>query len=103
MSGKRQIFPDPSRKPEPHVLGRRDDLGPWIALERLRLGMSQDDLGNAAGTSQMAVSAWEHGQDMRLSRLIEVAHVLGFKVILAPDEERGLPDGRPVHETHHPH
>ncbi len=54
-----------------------------IRSGRRRAGISQAELANRAGTTQSAISRWEHGHDEpRLKRLGEVLEACGLRPTL---------------------
>ena len=64
-----------------------------IASERKRLGMSQEDLAIAIGTSRDSVKKWEAGAPMKLSNLIDMAELFDCSL----DYLMGRSDDRIVH------
>lgn len=63
--------------------------GPLVREARTRAGLSQGDLAERLGTTQSAVSRWEHGHDEpRLSRLAAILAACGVRadVTFAPDD-----------------
>lgn len=64
-----------------------------IASERKRLGMSQEDLAKAIGTSRDSVKKWEAGAPMKLSFLLGMADL--FECSL--DYIMGRSDDRILH------
>jgi len=63
--------------------------GPLVREARTRAGLSQADLADRLGTTQSAVSRWEHGHDEpRLSRLAAILAACGVRAELAfaPDD-----------------
>jgi HTH-type transcriptional regulator/antitoxin HipB len=63
-----------------------------IRSERLRRNWSQQDLAAKAGLTQSQLSRIEHGADVRLSTLLEVARVLDLDIRLVPREMVGSVD-----------
>jgi transcriptional regulator with XRE-family HTH domain len=62
--------------------------GPLVREARIQAGLSQVDLAERLGTTQSAVSRWEHGHDEpRLSRLTAILAACGVRAGLtfAPD------------------
>lgn len=63
--------------------------GPLVREVRTRAGLSQSELADRLGTTQSAVSRWEHGHDEpRLSRLAAILAACGVRAELtfAPDD-----------------
>jgi transcriptional regulator with XRE-family HTH domain len=63
--------------------------GPLVREARTQAGLSQVDLAERLGTTQSAVSRWEHGHDEpRLSRLAAILAACGVRAGLtfAPDD-----------------
>jgi len=63
--------------------------GPLVREVRTRAGLSQSELAERLGTTQSAVSRWEHGHDEpRLSRLTAILAACGVRAELtfAPDD-----------------
>ena len=64
-------------------------LGAEIAAARRRLGLSQQELGEFAGTDRFYVGALEHGkQTEHLRRLVEVLDALGLELTVVSRTER---------------
>lgn len=59
-----------------------------IKTQRVRLGLTQAELGKRLGVDQTAVALWERGVGPKRSRLPEVAKALECTVaeLLEPDE-----------------
>ena len=74
----------------PRELGRLDTAA-LIRDARRRAGLSQAALAEALGTTQSAVSRWEHGrEEPRRSRLVEILDACGLQAsinISAIDED----------------
>lgn len=64
-----------------------------IASERKRLGMSQEDLAMAIGTSRDSVKKWEGGAPMKLSFLLGMAELFDCSL----DYLMGRSDDRILH------
>jgi len=63
-----------------------------IRSERLRRNWSQQDLAARAGLTQSQLSRIEHGADVRLSTLLEVARILDLDIRFVPREMIGSVD-----------
>ncbi len=59
-------------------------VGRLLAAERERLSVSQSELARRLGVSGANLSRIEHGADLRVSTLIELARALGFEPMLVP-------------------
>jgi transcriptional regulator with XRE-family HTH domain len=56
-----------------------------LRLRRLKLGLSQSELGNSVGMPQSQVARIENGStDIRLSTLLEISRALGLEAVLIP-------------------
>lgn len=67
-----------------------EDIGGALKAARERLGLSQRDLADAAGTDQARISKIESGDiDLRLSSLVDLTRSLGIELVLA--DRRHLP------------
>lgn len=67
-----------------------EDIGATLKVARERLGLSQRELADAAGTDQARISKIESGDiDLRLSSLVDLARTLGIELVLA--DRRHLP------------
>jgi transcriptional regulator with XRE-family HTH domain len=70
-----------------HVPWRWSDpasIGRILSAARKRAGLGQADLARRLGFSAANISRIEHGSDLRVSTLIELARVLGFEPMLVP-------------------
>lgn len=68
-----------------------------IASERVRLGLSQEELGEKLDVSRDSVKKWESGTvPMRSSILVEMADLFGCSLdyLMGRTDERLLPLGR---------
>lgn len=63
-----------------------------IASERVRLGLSQEDLADKLGASRDAVKNWETGAPVKSSMLASMADLFGCSIdyLLARTDERLL-------------
>jgi transcriptional regulator with XRE-family HTH domain len=69
-------------------LARIDAVGAAIRGWRLAAGLSQAGLAARIGTTQSAVSRWEHGhEEPRLSTLASILHGCGLSGELLIDED----------------
>jgi transcriptional regulator with XRE-family HTH domain len=59
-------------------------IGRLLAKERERQGISQGALAKRLGVSAPNLSRIEHGADLRVSTLVDVARALGFEPALIP-------------------
>jgi transcriptional regulator with XRE-family HTH domain len=67
-----------------------EDIGAALKAARERLGLSQRELADAAGTDQARISKIESGDiDLRLSSLVDLTRTLGIELVLA--DRRHLP------------
>jgi transcriptional regulator with XRE-family HTH domain len=67
-----------------------EDIGAALKAARERLGLSQRELADAAGTDQARISKIESGDiDLRLSSLVDLTRSLGIELVLA--DRRHLP------------
>lgn len=64
-------------------------IGRLLARERERQGISQAALARTLGVSAANLSRIEHGADLRVSTLIEIARALGLEPMLVPKEAVG--------------
>jgi len=67
------------------MMGAADLLQQILTLAREQ-GLTQTMLAQRAGITPEALSRAKKGGDMRLSTLNELAHVVGLKLSLVPDE-----------------
>jgi len=66
-------------------LGAGDQpIGRLLADERARQGISQNSLARTLGVSAANLSRIEHGADLRVSTLLELARALGLEPMLVP-------------------
>lgn len=69
-----------------------EEIGLYIRNRRKRLGLTQQQVGDLAGVSDLFVRELEKGKTtVRLGLVIEVAHALGLSLVLterAVDDER---------------
>ena len=64
------------------------DVGPTITRARREVGLSQQALAEEIGTSQSAVSRWEHGHDEpRLRTLIAIFAACGKRMTIDLDRD----------------
>lgn len=69
-----------------HEAGLSLDLPDLIFETRVGAGMNQAHLGEALGTSQEAVAAWESGSDVpRVDELARLAQVCGKRLYIRID------------------
>jgi transcriptional regulator with XRE-family HTH domain len=61
-------------------------LGRILAAARERLGLSQSELARRLGVSGANLSRIEHGTDLRVSTLLEIARALQLEPMLVPKE-----------------
>lgn len=61
-------------------------IGRLLAAERERQGISQGSLARALGVSAPNLSRIEHGADLRVSTLLDLARALGLEPMLVPKE-----------------
>ncbi|MBC5800559.1 MAG: helix-turn-helix transcriptional regulator [Candidatus Eremiobacteraeota bacterium] len=59
-------------------------IGQLLAAERKRQGISQRSLARALKVSAANLSRIEHGSDLRVSTLLELARALGLEPMLVP-------------------
>lgn len=59
-------------------------IGALLANERERQGLSQGELARRLGVAQSNLSRIEHGADMRMSTLLDIARVLQLEPMLVP-------------------
>lgn len=59
-------------------------IGQLLGLERERRGLSQSELARRLGVSQANLSRIEHGADLRVSTLLDVARALGMEPMIVP-------------------
>jgi HTH-type transcriptional regulator/antitoxin HipB len=59
-------------------------IGPLLAAERERQGVSQGALARRLGIAQSNLSRIEHGADLRLSTLLDIARALRLEPMLVP-------------------
>jgi len=59
-------------------------VGPLLAAERERQGISQGTLARRLGIAQSNLSRIEHGADLRLSTLLDIARALRLEPMLVP-------------------
>ncbi|HEX3468788.1 MAG TPA: helix-turn-helix transcriptional regulator [Candidatus Elarobacter sp.] len=64
--------------------GGKASIGRLLAEERERQGISQGALAKRLGVSAPNLSRIEHGADLRVSTLVDVARALGFEPVLIP-------------------
>jgi len=67
-------------------MARATDLLQQILALGKERGLSQITLARRAGITPESLSRAKRGGDMRVSTLGELAHVVGLKLSLAPDE-----------------
>lgn len=65
-------------------------LGQLIALERQRQGISQGELARRLGVSQANLSRIEHGADLRVSTLLDLARALAMEPMIVPKSAVGV-------------
>ena len=56
---------------------RPDSLANRLRRTRREAGLTQEDLGNRAGTNQSVIQKIENGKSQRPRQVIGIAHVLG--------------------------
>lgn len=61
-------------------------IGQLLAEERERQGISQGRLARDLGVSAANLSRIEHGSDLRVSTLLELARALGLEPMLIPKQ-----------------
>lgn len=61
-------------------------VGRILAAARERLGLSQAELARRLGVSGANLSRIEHGADLRVSTLLDVARALQLEPMLVPKE-----------------
>jgi transcriptional regulator with XRE-family HTH domain len=61
-------------------------VGRLLAAARERLGLSQSELARRLGVSGANLSRIEHGADLRVSTLLDVARALQLEPMLVPKE-----------------
>lgn len=71
-------------------------IGRLLAEERERRRISQGQLARSLGVSAANLSRIEHGADLRVSTLLEIARALGLEPMLVP--KRAVPAVRSVIE-----
>lgn len=70
---------------DPQPLTSLAALGPEIARRRKALGMSQDDLADAAGISRRSVYAIEHGKPTaQFDMVLNICRQLGLDLKVYP-------------------
>ncbi len=62
-------------------------LGRILAAARERLGLSQSELARRLRVSGANLSRIEHGSDLRVSTLLEIARALQLEPMLVPKEQ----------------
>ena len=70
----------------PWRLGGETPVGRILAATRERLGLSQSVLARQLGVSGANLSRIEHGADLRVSTLLEIARALKLEPMLVPKE-----------------
>ena len=70
----------------PWKWGGGTGLGRILATARGRLGLSQSELARRLGVSGANLSRIEHGTDLRVSTLLEIARALQLEPMLVPKE-----------------
>lgn len=85
--------PDPQKTDEA--------LGALIRLHRKTAGLSQEDLGNAVGTSAQQIQKYEVGHNrVSVHRLLSIAQALGIKAVTILEEvECALGHGQAAHSN----
>jgi transcriptional regulator with XRE-family HTH domain len=63
-----------------------EPVGRLLAAARERLGLSQSALARRLGVSAANLSRIEHGADLRVSTLLELARALQLEPMLVPKE-----------------
>jgi HTH-type transcriptional regulator / antitoxin HipB len=63
-----------------------ESIGRLLAAARERLGLSQSELARRLGVSGANLSRIEHGADLRVSTLVDVARALQLEPMLVPKE-----------------
>lgn len=61
-------------------------IGRLLAAERERQGISQGRLARMLGLSAANLSRIEHGTDLRVSTLLDLARALGLEPMLVPKQ-----------------
>lgn len=64
--------------------GGEKSIGQLLAAERERQGISQGRLARTLGVSGANLSRIEHGADLRVSTLLDLARALGLEPMLVP-------------------
>ena len=70
----------------PWKWGGETPAGRILAAARERIGLSQSALARQLGVSGANVSRIEHGADLRVSTLLEIARALKLEPMLVPKE-----------------
>ena len=70
----------------PWKWGGEATVGRILAATRERLGLSQSELARRLGVSGANLSRIEHGADLRVSTLLEIARALRLEPMLVPKE-----------------
>jgi transcriptional regulator with XRE-family HTH domain len=70
----------------PWKWGGDTPIGRLLASARERLGLSQSELARRLGVSGANLSRIEHGADLRVSTLVDIARALQLEPMLVPKE-----------------
>lgn len=76
-----ELLKDRDFRREHEVLALEYQIARLILATRLSMGLSQQALAEAIGTTQTRISKWERGQELpRLDALLRVAEATGFEL-----------------------